>query len=289
MLLVALVLGGMSVFILRGWIASQTAPPPQPVAENASVVVASGNLAYGAKLSPENLKLVNWPAGAVPAGAFTRMEDVVGTSADKSRVALRSIATNEPILSSAVSAPGGRATLSSVMNEQMRAMTIRVNDVYGVAGFVLPGDHVDVLLTRGGQGESPTTDILLQNITVLGIDQDNSDKKDKPTIARAVTLEVGPEQAQKLALASSVGTLSLTLRNLSNVEAVKVRSIGLGDLRVGEANVEAPKTETPAPPPRVAVTEPPPPSVRIVRGTAASQYEVFREGGAARRASAGKL
>src|SRR5258707_5572873 len=273
MLLVALVLGGMSVFILRGWIASQTAPPPQPVAENAVVVVASGNLAYGAKLSLENLKLLSWPAGAVPVGAFTRMEDVVGTSADKSRVALRSISTNEPILSSAVSAPGGRATLSSVMNEQMRAMTIRVNDVYGVAGFVLPGDHVDVLLTRGGQGESPTTDILLQNITVLGIDQDNSDKKDKPTIARAVTLEVGPEQAQKLALASSVGTLSLTLRNLSNVDAVKVRSIGIGDLRVGEANVEPPKTEAPAPVPRVAVTEPPPPSVRIVRGTAASQYE----------------
>src|SRR6266853_1097322 len=90
----------------------------------------------------------------------------------------RSITTNELILSTMVSAPGGRATLSSVMNEQMRAMTIRVNDVYGVAGFVLPGDHVDVLLTRGGQGESPTTDILLQNITVLGIDQDNSDKKD---------------------------------------------------------------------------------------------------------------
>jgi len=289
MLLVALVLGGMSVFILRGWIASQLVPPPQPVAENATVVVASGNLPYGAKLSPENLKLLPWPTGAVPSGAFTSMEEVVGNGADKSRVALRSITTNEPILSTMVSAPGGRATLSSVMNEQMRAMTIRVNDVYGVAGFVLPGDHVDVLLTRGGQGESPTTDILLQNITVLGIDQDNSDKKDKPTIARAVTLEVGPEQAQKLALASSVGTLSLTLRNVSNLDAVKVRSIGLGDLRVGEANV-APKADapTPSPAPPMAVTEPPP-SVRIVRGTAASQYEVFREGGTGRRAIAGKL
>lgn len=287
MLLVALVLGGVSVFILRGWIERQTGPRPQPVADSASVVVASGNLAYGAKLGPENLRLLNWPVGAVPVGAFTRIEDVVGSGPDKGRVALRSISTNEPILSSMVSAPGGRATLSAVMNEQMRAMTIRVNDVYGVAGFVLPGDHVDVLLTRAGSGESPTTDILLQNITVLGIDQDNSDKKDKPTIARAVTLEVGPEQAQKLALASSVGTLSLTLRNLANVEAVKVRSIGLGDLRVGEANVEVPKTE--APPPRVAVTEPPPPSVRIVRGTATSQYEVFREGGAAKRSPAGKL
>jgi len=287
MLLVALVLGGMSVFILRGWIASQLVPPPPVVAENAAVVVASGNLPYGTKLGPENLKLMPWPAGAVPSGAFTNMEEVVGTGADKSRVALRSITTNEPILSTMISAPGGRATLSSVMNEQMRPMTIRVNDVYGVAGFVLPGDHVDVLLTRGGQGESPTTDILLQNITVLGIDQDNSDKKDKPTIARAVTLEVGPEQAQKLALASSVGTLSLTLRNVSNLEAVKVRSIGLGDLRVGEANV-APKADAPAPAPPMAVTEPPP-SVRIVRGTAASQYEVFREGVSGRRAIAGKL
>jgi pilus assembly protein CpaB len=287
MLLVALVLGGMSVFILRGWIASQLVPPPPVVTENAAVVVASGNLPYGTKLGPENLKLMPWPAGAVPSGAFTNMEEVVGTGADKSRVVLRSITTNEPILSTMVSAPGGRATLSSVMNEQMRAMTIRVNDVYGVAGFVLPGDHVDVLLTRGGQGESPTTDILLQNITVLGIDQDNSDKKDKPTIARAVTLEVGPEQAQKLALASSVGTLSLTLRNVSNLDAVKVRSIGLGDLRVGEANV-APKADAPAPAPPTAVTEPPP-SVRIVRGTAASQYEVFREGVSGRRAIAGKL
>jgi len=132
-------------------------------------------------------------------------------------------------------------------------------------------------LTRLLQQTNATTDILLQNVSVLAIDQDSSDRADKPVVARAVTLEVTPEQAQKLTLASSVGTLSLALRNVANAEAIKARTIGLSDLRIGEANVPPPVEAKPPPAPTpVADT---PPSVSIVRGTAMSQYEVVRESG----------
>ena len=126
---------------------------------------------------------------------------------------LTAIEANEPILSSKITGPGQRATLSAMIADGMRAVTIRVNDVEGVAGFVLPGDRVDVALTRqGDKSASTSTDVVLQNVKVLAIDQIADERADKPSIARAVTLEVDTNSAQKLALASPVGTLSLMLR-----------------------------------------------------------------------------
>src|SRR3546814_9365193 len=125
----------------------------------------------------------------------------------------------------------------------MRAVTIRVNDVAGVAGFVLPGDRVDVLLTRdrtGGEGGNVAnnliTDVLLQNVKVLGIDQDANQEKDKPSVAKAVTLEVSPQQAQKLALASQLGSLALMLRNLGDAEQEMVKQITTSEPSGGEAS-----------------------------------------------------
>ena len=114
----------------------------------------------------------------------------------------RPIETNEPVLKSKVSGFGGRAILSSMIAPDMRAMTIRINDVSGVAGFVLPGDHVDIILIRDFGG-SPVTDILLQNIKVLGIDQDANQNRQQPGVVRAVTFEVTPTQSQKLVLAQT--------------------------------------------------------------------------------------
>jgi pilus assembly protein CpaB len=146
----------------------------------------------------------------------------------------------------------------------MRAVTIRANEVIGVAGFVLPGDRVDVLLTRSENRSAPTTEILLQNLRVLGIDQQSSEKQDKPTVARAVTLEVTEDQAEKLTLASTVGTLSLILRNSANMEPVAVGPVGLTDLSpTAAAKPDTPQAES-------AQTA----SVRILRGTAATDYEV---------------
>ncbi|HLO74964.1 MAG TPA: Flp pilus assembly protein CpaB, partial [Magnetospirillum sp.] len=222
MLAVAVGLGGVSVAMLKGWMNSQlTAKPVVAAQTTVPVVVARTQLPFGSRIHKENLSLAAWPADSVPPGAFARIEDLLGK--DEDRVVLRSMDPSEPVLASKVSGLGGRATLSTVVGMDQRAVTIRVNDVLGVAGFVLPGDRVDVLLTRKeGDRENPATDVLLQNVRVLGIDQDSSDRKDKPMVARAVTLEVSPDQAQMLTLGTQVGVLSLALRNQSDGDVEKV-------------------------------------------------------------------
>jgi pilus assembly protein CpaB len=162
------------------------------------------------------------------------------------RLALAPIAANEPILPQRISGPGGRATLSGVIRTGMRAATIRVDDVMGVAGFVLPGDFVDVLVTRDDGEDSSKkmrTDILLESVRVLAVDQTASGEKNDPVVAKAATIEVSPEQAQKLALAGQVGTLSLALRGaedpLSSAGAAAARTVRTADLRlkgVGQAD-----------------------------------------------------
>lgn len=233
LLVVAVGLGGTSVVMLKGWLNSQLAAQPAAAARaTVPVVVARTPLPFGSRLHSENLTLVTWPAESVPTGTFSKIEDLLGKNED--RVVLRYIEPAEPILATKISGPGGRATLSTVVTKDQRAVTIRVNDVLGVAGFVLPGDRVDVLLTRkDDQHTDPATDVLLQNIRVLGIDQDSSDRKDKPTVARAVTLEVSPDEAQKLTLGTQVGVLSLALRNQADGDLETVRTIGITDLRPG--------------------------------------------------------
>ena len=144
------------------------------------------------------------------------------------------------MLKSKSSGYGERAILSSIINKNMRAMAIRVNDIAGVAGFVLPGDHVDINLTRsakGGKKGALMTDIMLQRIKVLGIGQDANDTRSKPGVVKAVTVEVTPTQAQKLILAAQLGSLSLSLRNITNAEAVAPKRVTERDLDFGEANL----------------------------------------------------
>jgi pilus assembly protein CpaB len=167
-----------------------------------------------------------------------------------------------------------------VIDENMRAMTIRVNEVLGVAGFVLPGDRVDVLLTQKENRETPVTDILLQNVRVLGVDQDTNLAKDKPSVARAVTLEVSPAQAQQLTLGATIGTLSLALRNATNVGEIASRTIGVRDLRPGTA--PAPAATPPQP---VREARDPRSQVRVLRGTKESEVEVQRDGSIRTRAA----
>lgn len=268
MLGAAVVLGLASVFLLQRWV-EQRAVARAPAPATHPVVVASAPLAFGKALTRDNIQVVNWPAGSVPAGSFSKLDEVLSEKED--RVVIQPMEKGEPVLKSKVTGFGGRATLSTVIDEKMRAITIAVNDVLGVAGFVLPGDRVDILLTRKQNQASPTTDILLQNVRVLGIDQSADVKKDKPSVARAVTLEVSPTQAQKLALAATVGTLSLALRNITNADDVPVRPVGLRDLGVGE--VVAPK---PAPAP-VAKRANPLAQVRVYRGTKETNMEVRRD------------
>lgn len=268
MLAFALVLGLASVVMLRQWIGQQLLSnvKEQAKVETTTIVVARASLSFGNRIGREHIQEVAWPAHAIPPGSFAKVDELIGGS--EARVVLRPIEPNEPILAGKITGPGGRATLSTVVDPDMRAVTIRVNDVQGVAGFVLPGDRVDVLVTRplGGDRDRPITDVLLQNIKVLGIDQDANERKDKPVVAKAATVEVTPDQAQKLTLAAQVGTLSLALRNHADMDPAPVRTIGLSDL----------STQGPAPKAGGAPSDTA--SIRVLRGTTATEQKVHREG-----------
>jgi pilus assembly protein CpaB len=137
---------------------------------------------------------------------------------------------NEPILSVKITGPGQRATLSALLHEGMKAVTIRVNDVEGVAGFVLPGDRVDIGLTRLDGKGGATMDVVLQNAQVLAIDQVADERVAAPSVAKSVTLEVDTVGAQKLSLAASLGTLSLQLRKAGDTASSKTLQVSIKDL-----------------------------------------------------------
>jgi pilus assembly protein CpaB len=257
----SLVLAIMALYFLR--IGN---PPPPPVAAEMptlSIVVASAPLNFGDHIGSDKVRLVGWPEDALPEGAFKKLDDVVGKGED--RVALQSIALGEPILDSKISGSGARATLSSIIGPNMRAVTLHVTDTTGVAGFVLPNDRVDVLLTRQQQN-NPTTDILLQNVKVLAIDQvaqnpTDKDRKDKPMLAKVVTVEVSPVDAEKLVLAQQLGTLSLALRNYASLH--EVDSQGVSDNTLWPTPPVEPEKKPAA---EVAPPPPKPIPVTVLRG-----------------------
>jgi len=236
MLVLAVAMGAMSVYLARDWLQRQGQfgdAAAKPSIELTTVVVAKLPMNFGDAVTSEYLREVEWPAATVPENSFRTVEEL--TKPGEERVVLRSIQINEPVLVSKLSGAGGKATLSTILDKDMRAVTIRVNDENGVAGFVLPGDRVDVLLTReenqAARVKNPITDILLQNVKVLGIDQKANDNEDQPKVVRAVTLEVEPFDAQKLALAVTVGSLALALRHEANADSDYTRTVRVSDLK----------------------------------------------------------
>jgi len=183
----------------------------------------------------------------------------------------------EPVLPNKISGKNGRAILSTVIDPNMRAAAIRVDDVNGVAGFVQPGDRVDVMLTRKASDRdiATGTDLLLQNVKVLGIDQKSSEQKDTPQVAKAVTLEVTPEDAQKLTLASNIGKLSLALRNYADPAAVTVKPLSIGDL------VPTPPAGGGEKPAALAAEKAKLPTVEMLRGTDSTVVDVQKDGSSA--------
>ena len=161
MLLVALVLGGLSVFAARNWIETQVAGSvavSKPQMDVVKIVVARTQLNFGDRIKGEHLSEITWPKASVPKGAFNSVRQVL--DGKRPRVALRRIEINEPLLKSKISGFGGRATLSAVLKADRRAITIRVNDVTGVAGFLLPGDRVDILMSRKTKKSARRTSVL---------------------------------------------------------------------------------------------------------------------------------
>lgn len=266
---IAVVFGLLAVFVAQGWLSYQAelsrravVPAATPKVATRTIVVANGPLRFGTHLAPDQLREVEWPEAAIPAGTFSTIGELSGK-----RIVLASIEKNEPILRSKITGPGQKATLSAVIQDGMRAVTIRVNDVEGVGGFVLPGDHVDVLLTRQQNDRAAgINDVVIQNTKVLAIDQLADDAADRPTVARAVTLEVDTVAAQKIALASSLGSLSLMLRRAGEQALDATRRVTASDLAQTEAIVSAPETN------RFA-------KVTVTRGKERQDYNVSAEGG----------
>jgi pilus assembly protein CpaB len=234
MIAVAAVFGLLAVFVAQSWLNSQAearlksidAQKKSPVATR-SLVVASKPLRFGVELTAAALRELPWASESLPPGAFTSIDELI---AGGKRIVLTAIEPNEPILNTKITGNGQRATLSALIGEGKKASTIRVNDVDGVAGFVLPGDRVDVILSRQLDKGSAVNDVVLKNAKVLAIDQLADERAEKPSIAKAVTLEVDIAGAQKLSLAGQIGSLSLALRKAGDSEPVNSRPITLADL-----------------------------------------------------------
>jgi pilus assembly protein CpaB len=229
----AAVFGLLAVFLAQGWLNSQAEmrarnldARKKPLATQ-TLVVAAKPLRYGAELAAQSLREIPWPDAPLPEGAFAKIDDILK---DGKRIVLTAIEPNEAVLAVKITGAGQRATLSGLVQPGMKAVTIRVNDVDGVGGHVLPGDHVDVALTRQLDKDNGSTQVVLLNVRVLAIDQVADERASNAAIAKSVTLEVDTVGAQKLGLASSIGTLSLLLRKAGETTAEKPLQVTIKDL-----------------------------------------------------------
>jgi pilus assembly protein CpaB len=270
----AVVFGVLAVFVSQAWLNRQAelrlraVDPKAPAVATRMIVVAATPLRFGTRLTPQMVREVAWPEAAIPAGTFGSINDLMNPG---KRIVLAAIEPNEPILRTKITGPGQRATLSAVIEQGMKAVTVRVNDVEGVGGFVLPGDHVDVLMTRQPEKGNGNNDVVLQNVKVLAIDQLADDSAEKPSVVKAVTLEVDTLSAQKLSLAATLGSLSLVLRKAGEAELEGTR-------RVTQADLGTPETR--------AGTQGRPSIVSVTRGGKREDYNVSREGEELRRPAA---
>ncbi|RWD63321.1 MAG: Flp pilus assembly protein CpaB [Mesorhizobium sp.] len=237
---IAAVVGAISIFAADFWVKSQAkaeseqkvasiVAPQEPKVEFNTIVVAQAALRYGMQLDRSQLTEIPWPQDSLPQGAFPTIDKLL---AEGSRVVLSPIEVNEPVLLTKLSGPNGRATLSNILSPGMRAVTIRTDEIAGVGGFITPGDRVDVVLTRdagaiqevsknaqGAAGSTVTSEIVVSDAKVLSVGQGADERKTEPQVANSVTLEVTNEGAQKVALARTVGTLSLSLRSAADASA----------------------------------------------------------------------
>ncbi len=250
MLIAALICATAAALLSRAWLKDQSGDrsilaTTQDAAATPvrSIVVAARELKYGDRLKPDMLRLMPWPGDTLPKGAFLTSEPL--SKAGQERVVVASIAENEPVLESKLSG-GSQGALAAKLADSMNAVTIRVNDVAGVAGFVQPDDRVDVFLTTGGQpsddparNKKPSVVVLLQNVRVLATDQ-ATQRKTQASPPKAVTLEVNTEDAQKLVLAGTIGQLSLALRRLDGAADGGTRAIALDDLMSNSSETAAP-------------------------------------------------
>ena len=200
---IALLLALLAAWVANRWIQGRAVPD-----KGVSVVVAAVEIPFGIKLEESQVKVIAWPGDSAPQGAFSSKDQVIG------KVTMNKFYPDEIITEKRISEYLGGSTLSALISKEYRAISVRVDDVVGVSGFILPGNRVDILATKMDRTTNQAaTRTLLQNIKVLAVDQAASLEKEKPAIVRAVTLELKPEQAETIVKAMQEGTIQLTLRN----------------------------------------------------------------------------
>jgi len=269
---VALFLALAAVLVAAKWMGEQGAAGTR-------VAVAAADIGQGTRLAAASVQLVDWPSGSVPPGAITDPKLLA------ERVTRTDISKGEPVLESKLAPPGTTGGLSAVVAAGKRAMTVRVNDVVGVAGFALPGNYVDILVnlqamaSDAGGREQSVSKIVLERILVLAVAQESNRDDTKPRVVNAVTLELAPDQVEKLDLARSIGSLSLVLRNqvdpqpANTAGATRESVLGLPPLKPvaaepAPARMEAPqRAAAPAP---VRRTE----GVLVIRGLDAAPQAI---------------
>lgn len=211
-ILVSIIVGAAAVAVAARWVATQA------TIATTQVVVAARDLEVGTRLRPDMVKLVDWPAGTSLAEPYDVPEKVY------ERVVNTQVLRGEPIVPSKLAPPGEKGGLSAVLDEGQRAITVKVNEIVGVAGFALPGNYVDVMVNAADEANNAVSKIVLERILVLAVAQDVSTSETKPRVVNAVTLQVTPSEAEQIDLARSIGSLSLVLR--SQVDKVAGATLG---------------------------------------------------------------
>jgi len=277
-LLIAVVTAGAATFLV--YQAIQRRPVQQVALPQKFVVVAAHPLATGARIAAPDVKVIGWPAEAVVPGSFSKVEEVID------RGVIAPLLENEPLTDTKVAAPGAGAGLPPTIPPGMRAISVRVNEVVGVAGFVTPGNRVDVFVTLK-RNDTTLTRVVTSNVQVLTAgtkyDQDKT-RNGEPIPTTVVTLLLNPEDAEKIVLAGTEGQIMLALRNPLDVEPTKSVGTKLAAL-YGDA--PPPKTDEgvsrpvrrPLPPPTPIVAPPPPPeprpyTVEAIRGAKRTEEPV---------------
>jgi len=231
----SLVLALGAAWIARNWVQAKLNGGAAPTEATMQVVVASMEIPFGTKLEARHLATITLPRSAQVGGHFEKPDEALGL------VSLQKISASEILIREHFADHQTGSTLAAIVKPDMRAITVRVDDVVGVAGFLLPGNHVDIVAARMNSAQRAETETVLQNINVLAVDQTAAQDKDQPVVVRAVTLEMTPQQAEVLVRAREEGKIQLTLRNPLEID------------------VEAP------PPPPVVEVAPPKPVIKKIR------------------------
>ncbi|HZQ25472.1 MAG TPA: Flp pilus assembly protein CpaB [Terriglobales bacterium] len=269
--LLALALGAFVSFSVYRTLQARTTGSNEP---GMDVVVAANDIAVGNKLQEKDLKVVRFPAGNVPAGASSRVSQVVG------RGVVTPIARGEFILPSKLAAENAGAGLPGLIPPGMRAVSVRVNEVVAVAGFVVPGTRVDVLLTGNPGGADQQTTTVLENVAVIAAGQKlERNSAGEPQSVPVITLLVSPEDAQRLTLASTEGRIQLSLRNPLDTKAADLSPVRTPTLYKSGVPISLPVTRTAVKKVKAVVT-PPAPSVytiETIRGNEKKEVKLDSE------------